>query len=242
MITYKNETAILQVVYDYLMRPYHVLPGQTITYQPTDPGGSAPSGYTGGTYQYPRLDPSSFALKTMAHPEAEVHEGHAFSVHIYEVAFDKASEIGILFTMPNTLNKLHVVPLVYCGAAAVFDICEAPTVDVANYPTTFYTPINAERNNSNSSGILSVRGTPVVNQASLKLKANAAPITADGTIMHAEMLGSGKQGGGSGRRAEDEIMLKQNTTYYFRLKGSANGADNAAASMQITWYEHIDLE
>lgn len=178
----------------------------------------------------------------MSHPEVEVHEGHAFSVHNYEIGFDKASEIGILFTMPNTLSKCHATPLVYCGAAAVFDVCEAPTLDVANYPTTFRTPINAERNGTNTSRILSVRGTPVVNQASLKLKANVTPITADGTVIHAEMIGSGKQGGGSGRRAEDEIILKKNTTYYFRLKGSTNGADNAAASMQITWYEHIDLE
>ena len=147
-----------------------------------------------------------------------------------------------MFTTPNTLSRLHAVLLVYCGAAAVFDVCEAPTVDIANYPTTFYTPINAERNSSITSAILSVRGTPVVNRASLKLKANVAPITADGTVIHAEMIGSGKQGGGSGRRAEDEIILKQNTTYYFRLKGTAGGADNSVASMQVSWYEYEDLE
>jgi len=32
MITYKNETDILQVVYDYRMRPYRVSPGETVTY------------------------------------------------------------------------------------------------------------------------------------------------------------------------------------------------------------------
>jgi len=239
-----NTTSIPQGYYDDY--GYHLVePGDSVTLRyetqtHIDPG--MPRGYTGLTYRYPRLDPSSFALETITHPEAEVHEGHAFSVHNYEITFDKVSEIGILFSVPNTLSRLHVVLSVYCGAAAVFDVCEAPVIDTGNYPTTFYTPINADRNSNITSGISSVRGTPVANQTSLKLKADVTPITGDGTVIHAEMLGSGKQGGGSGRRSEDEIMLKQNTIYYFRLKGSVNGADTAAASMQISWYEHIDLE
>lgn len=239
-----NNTQIPQAYYDD--DGLHVVqPGDSVTLRHethTNVDGGMPRGYTGETYRYLRLDPSGFALKTIGHGDTEVHEGHAFSVHNYEITFDKASEIGILFTAPNTSKRLHCLFSVYCGAASVFDVCEAPTLDTGNYPTTFYAPINADRNSSNTSGVLSMRGMPVVNQASLKLKANTTPITGDGTVIHVEMLGSGKQGGGSGRRSEDEIILKPNTTYYFRLKGSTNGADSAAASMQISWYEHTDLE
>ena len=90
--------------------------------------------------------------------------------------------------------------------------------------------------------IISIRAAPVVNQASLKLPANTAPVTADGTVIHAEMIGGSKQAGGSGGRDSNEYILLRNTNYYFRLSGSAGGADNAVGSIILNWYEHTDKE
>jgi len=200
-------------------------------------------GYTGTSFQLARLDKSSFALKTTSHAESETHEGHSFKVDIYEADFDKVDEIGILFTTPNSASRLHCIPLVYASSAAVFHILEAPVIDIGNYPATFYTPVNRNRNSSIVSAVRSIRATPVANQVSLKLKADAAsPITGDGTVIHAEVIGAGKKGGGGGMRDTDEYLLKQNTNYYFRLAGTVNGADASVASLHVNWFEHTDLE
>lgn len=204
---------------------------------------SKAQGYTGETFQFLRIDKSNFAMKVVSHAEDEAHEGHSFKVDIHEVDFDKIDEIGILFTTPNTASRFHCVPLVYASSAAVFHILEAPVIDVGNYPATFYTPINRERNSSIVSAALSIRATPVANQVSLKIKAVAnSPITGDGTVIHAEVIGAGKKGGGGGMRDTDEYILKQNTNYYFRLAGTANGADASVASLHVNWFEHTDLE
>ena len=199
-------------------------------------------GYTGTSFQFARLDPSTFAPNSIDVAHHEIHVGHGFSVCHYEADFDKISVIGILFTTSNTARYIHMFPIVYAGSASLFEICEAPTLDIGEYPTTFRTPINRNRNLSGTSEVLSIRAVPVVNRVSLKIKANESPVTGDGTVIHAEMIGSSKQGGGSGGRDNNEYILKRNTTYYFRLSGTAGGADNSVGSIILTWYEHTDLE
>jgi len=239
-----NNTNIPQGYYDD--DGYHLVePGDSITLRfetHTIIDGGMPRGYTGLTYRYLRLDKSSFALKTASHAESETHEGHSFKVDIFEADFDIVNEIGVLFTTPNTVNRIHCVPLVYASAAAVFHILETPVIDVGNYPTTFYTPVNRDRNSSIMSAVLSIRAVPVVNRVSLKLKADTTPITGDGTVIHAEVIGAGKKGGGGGMRDTDEYIMKQNTNYYFRLTGTPNGADGSVASLHVNWFEHTDLE
>ena len=194
--------------------------------------------YTGSTFQFARLDPSSFVAVGIDYAHHQIHEGNSFSISHYEADFDKIENFGVLFTTPNTLNRIHMFPIVYAGAASLFEICEAPTLDTGNYPTVFSAPINRDRNSSTVSTLLSVRAAPVVNRVSLKRPGDGIPVTADGTIIHAEMIGSSKQGGGSGGRDNNEYMLKQNTTYYFRLSGSAGGADNTVGSIILSWYEN----
>jgi len=239
--TYTNNTDTIKSFIDVNGEPVTAGLGETIQYE-IDEGGGQPRGYTGDSYQYPRLDPATFSLETITHPHTEIHKGAAFSVHIIEADFDKVSEIGVLFKTPNTKNWGHIIPLIGCGAAAIFDILEAPTIDTGNYPTTFYTPINRNRNSNIGSTVLSVRAVPVVNQVSLKGKADVTPITADGLVLHTEIIGVGKKGEGIGLRDTDEYILKQNTIYYFRLKGTAFGADDTVAAVELTWYDLADKE
>lgn len=199
-------------------------------------------GYTGTSFQPARLDASTFAPISIDLAHNHIHDGETFVIHHYEADFDKIDNFGVLLTTPDTPNRLHMFPIVYAGAASLFEICEAPVIDTGNYPAVFYTPLNRDRNSINTSAILSVRAVPVVNQASLKRPADVAPVTGDGTVIHAEMIGSSKQGGGSGGRDNNEYILKQNTTYYFRLSGTAGGADNSVGSMILNFYEHIALE
>lgn len=187
------------------------------------------------------IDPITAAREIVEHPHHEIHAGSAFSIHIDEADFDKSSEIGILFTTPNTAEWCHLVPIIDCGTIARFQILRGPTLDTENYPTTFYVPRNRNENSEHPSAVLDVRAVPVVNSASLKLKADTTPISADGFVVHTEIVGTGKKGGGVGSRQTDEYVLKQNTTYYFRLLGLGTGSDNSVASMEITWYEHTNV-
>ncbi len=199
-------------------------------------------GYTGATFQFAIIDPASFTAVGIDNAHHRIHDGDSFSVSHYEADFDKIDIFGVLFTTPDTLKRIHMFPIVYAGSASLFEILEAPTLDTGNYPTVFSTSINRDRNSSTLSTVLSVRAAPVVNRVSLKRPADVTPISADGTIIHAEMIGSSKQGGGSGGRDNNEYILKQNTTYYFRLSGSAGGADNSVGSIILSWYENIARE
>ncbi len=199
-------------------------------------------GYTGASFQLAILDPTSFAAIGIDYAHHKIHDGNSFSVSHYEADFDKVDIFGVLFTTPDTLNRIHMFPIVYAGSASLFEILEAPTIDTGNYPTVFSTPINRDRNSSTLSTVSSVRAAPVVDRVSLKRPGDVTPVSADGTIIHAEMIGSSKQGGGSGGRDNNEYILKQNTTYYFRLSGSAGGADNSVGSIILSWYENIARE
>lgn len=190
----------------------------------------------------PKMDGATSTLSTTTYPHHEIHSGSAFAVHHYELDFDKASEIGVLFTTSNTAKWVHVIVLVDVATKALFEILRAPTIDVGNYPAAFYVPRNRNENSANASLVSSVRAVPVVNQVSLKRKADVTPITVDGFVLHCEAFG-GKKGKTqmSGVRDSEEYILLQNTTYYFRLKGDNTGDDNVAASMEITWYEHTSV-
>ena len=189
-----------------------------------------------------RLVSSTLARSGIDYAHHMVHDGEAYCASIYEADFDKAEQIGIIFTTPNTNKHLHVMLNVYASSAALFQICEAPTMDVGEYSVTFKKPMNRNRNSSNTSAIRSWRAVPVVGQFSHKVAADAAPVTTDGTLVHSEVIGSGKQGGGGPTRDTGEFVLKRNTTFYFRLAGTIQGADGSIASMELVWYEHEPIE
>jgi len=46
----------------------------------------------------------------------------------------------------------------------------------------------------------------------------------------------GRERGASGTEDRDERILKQNTTYAFRITGLAN---DGVASVVLSWYEHV---
>ena len=171
-------------------------------------------------------------------PHHEIHEGNSFKVDLVDLTFAKNGEIGILFTTPNTTKHLHIVPLISVTDKSTFDILEAPTIDVGNYPTNFYEPINRNRNSATASIVSSVRAVPVVNQVSLILDGDTTPVTADGTAIHTEVIGGAKNKSvGEGIRDVSEYVLKANTTYYLRIVGDNTGTGALGISMHLSWYE-----
>ena len=198
--------------------------------------------YTGDTYLANAIDNSTNAVNTIDYAHHEVHAGSTFCIHLADNAVGKATEMGCLFTTPAGAKWFHCVYSVSMGAKAVFDILEAPTVDVTPDLTNFYTPRNRNRNSDKVSTASSVRVTPVANQATLILDGDATPISADGTVLHTEVIGGAKKGktASDGHTHEDEYILKADTTYYFRVKGDDTGDNNLQMSMEVIWYEHTN--
>ncbi|MCP4178092.1 MAG: hypothetical protein GY756_10020 [bacterium] len=160
-------------------------------------------------------------------------------MHLVDLTFSKDGEMGILFTTPPGLKWLHLVYQVNVADKSTFDILENPTIDVGEYPTTFYTPLNRNRNSSKVSIVSSVRATPNVNEVSLIVDGDGSPVSANGLVLHTEILG-GKKGktASDGHSHTDEYILKANTTYYFRVIGDNTGSGNLQFSMELIWYEH----
>ena len=189
-----------------------------------------------------RIDASTHTMQTIDYSHHEIHSGRMFKVDHSDTELAAAGEIGVLFTTHDSTRWGHVFCKVSCATAANFEILEVPTLDTGNYPTTFYTIINRNRNKTATTSLMSsVRAAPVANQASLKLAGNTTPISGDGTVVHSEALGGDKFTSAGVDRDNSEYVLKQNTTYYFRLLGDGSGA-GGVASMQVAWYEHIDKD
>ena len=199
-------------------------------------------GYNGTNYHPIRIDTSTRSIQTIEYEHHEIHSGSTFCVHLADNQVAKDTEMGILFTTPAGTKWFHLVYSVDMAARAVFDILEAPTIDVDPDLTNFYTPINRNRNSDNESTASSVRATPVANQVTLILDGDASPISADGTVIHTEILGGAKKGktAADGHSHTDEYILKAGTTYYLRVKGDNTGDANLQMSMEAIWYEHTD--
>ena len=189
-----------------------------------------------------RIDPSTHGLISVPSGHNHIHDGEMFCADHAEEIYDKSTEIGVLFTTPDSVTEVHLVAIADCGTSARFEILRGPTLDVGNYPSVFYTPVNRNGNSARISLVSSVQAVPNANEVSFKLKANTTPITADGEVLHTEIVGTGKRGGGIGNRNTDERVLRRNTTHYVRLKGIGTGVDNAVASLSLIWYEHAALD
>ena len=193
-----------------------------------------------------RIDRSTNSLQTIEYEHHEIHSGSTFCVHLADTQVAKDTEMGVIFTTPAGDKHFHFVYSVDIAARATFDILESPTIDTGNYPTTFYTPRNRNRNLAASkvSTALSVRAAPAANEVSLILDGDASPISADGLVLHTEILGGAKKGksASDGHSHSDEYMLLADTTYYCRVVGDNTGDANLQMSMELIWYEHTDKD
>jgi hypothetical protein len=186
-----------------------------------------------------RIDPSTGSLQIVEYAHHEIHGGSTYAVHLADATFAKDGEVGVIFTTPAGAKWFHLVYSVEVSDKSIFDILEGPTVDVGNYPTTFYAPRNRNRNSANESTALSVRAAPAANEVSLILDGDTTPVSADGLVLHSEVIGGAKNKSGSdGHSHGDEYILKADTTYYFRVVGDNTGSGDLGLSIEIIWYEH----
>lgn len=160
----------------------------------------------------------------------EIHAGRAFFYTVSSLTLTADTEINITFTTPNTAARLHIIFAYSCTQPATFTILEGPTVEADSGTET--APYNHDRNSATTSGILDLETAPVANRLSYN-----ATIDAPGTVLFTDLCGTDKQENvkiALGQR--DELILKQNTTYAFRLLRDSTVATGYGV-IYVTWYE-----
>lgn len=150
----------------------------------------------------------------------EIHEGDNYAIHVHDdLANNEALDI-VIRAMNDNAKRMHVVFEAEVEAECEFEVFEDPTYVQGSGAAV--TAVNRERNSSNTTDAQNIEVNPT--------------ITNPGTLLFATMAGSGKKIGGRARGLE-EIVLKQDASYIFRITNVSGGGD-IWVSPQISWYEH----
>jgi hypothetical protein len=151
------------------------------------------------------------------HTHEEIHEGNQYSFDEVITLASAATQDYFLQT-PDTNKVIHFGYAVEGIFGITLELFEA--TDKAG--TSAQTPINRNRNSTNTAGLIVKKGT--------------SGGTTDGAKIGWKKSGSGTaQGRLAGQAGSGlERVLKQNTKYIFRVTSAANSND---VSVQLDWYE-----
>jgi len=189
-------------------------------------------GSINGTLATLQMDAATAALTNIPYEHHEIHEGDMFDLFVYDTDLDDTDELIVAFTTAAAAEWVHLTVRAACSGASLFEILRAPTITADT--GTDLTPINRNGNSANTSGVLSIKAVPVVNQATRN-----PTITNDGTQIWAETLGGNKnQSVGMTGGSRDERVLDQAVTHAIRITAEA---DNLIASLSCTYYEHTSV-
>ena len=166
------------------------------------------------------IDDASGGKVTIEFEHHEIHEGDSYTIQTFN-DIDDAANFDLGVTTPNTTKWGHFVMETEIEAEMELYLYEGATISSGSAVT----PINRNRNSSNTSGMTVVSGPTV---------------GATGSLLVKQKAGSGKKIGGTTRDA-NEFIFKQNTKYLFRIT-NVSGSDAQFASIRITWYEHTSKE
>lgn len=161
------------------------------------------------------------SLTSVGHPHDDIHEGKKYIYSDIVTGLGASATQLYLFTAPNTVTRIHMLPFVESSLGVQITLFEAPTITLNG---TVQTPINHNRNSLNTA-TLTVYKTPTV--------------TGNGTQLSTREIGSvaasGRSPGTSSEdRNENEFVLKQNTPYLLRIVTLAANTD---VTTILHWYE-----
>jgi len=166
------------------------------------------------------IDETTGAQVGVTEAVSAIHAGDGYIVSRVSAidAFDIAAPFDFLVTTPDTAIRVHMRVHGTSNTPAVISIYEdsgvLATFDVED--GTIWTPIQQDRNSSNTSAVVVVH-TPTVNAATANLL---------------QQRMSGKAGG----HQNLQFILKQNTNYLFRF---ISLVDDNEGSFVLEWDEKI---
>ena len=162
-------------------------------------------------------DKVSYALTMIDVSHHEIHSGDHFYMDGYtSLDIDGVLRVGLV--TPNTTKWVHLTWTIYSNGVLTAEFFEGASLSGG----TPMTPLNNNRNSSNTSGITLTSGVTS---------------SADGTLISKSKWGGTgfkSVSGGSGSRS-DELILKQNTTY---LRKFTSHTDSNIIGFKAMWYEH----
>jgi hypothetical protein len=170
-----------------------------------------------------KVDSSTGALEVIDYSHHEIHGGSHYYIGGH-TDLDNGSTIEWTVTTPDSTKWAHMTFSISGSDVVTVDVYEN-TADIVG--GTAVTPINNNRNSSKTS-ILTV-------------KVNPTSVTA-GDLIDGFKFGSSGGGNaasiGGGESRENELVLKQNTSYLWRV---VSGADGNFISYHAGWYEHTSI-
>ena len=169
-------------------------------------------------------DKVTHAAIGICHPHHEIHEGN----HYYLQGFLELNTAGTYYVKmvtPDTACWSHFVFDITSSGICTTYLDEEATGGMAGGSNV--TPLNNNRNSSNASTLVFTSGVAVA--------------TSYTTRIESDKWGAAgfKQNVGGGGGREDEIMLRQNTTY---LRTFLSGANSNIIQFRASWYEHTNKE
>lgn len=174
----------------------------------------------GGTYGQFTQDALSGAIVSVPFEHHELHDGSFFFLEGFATVGTAANN-DFIVTTPNTTTWAHMRFALEATDQTEFYVYEGNILGTGG---TAVTPVNSNRNSSGTS-VLTIKQNQVVGTLGTKLASQSFGASSN----PAKSIG-----GGLGR--EDEIILKQNTNYLFRITSRADGN---IVSYRGMWYEHI---
>lgn len=170
-------------------------------------------------YHSVKIDDSTHNLIGIDAAHHEIHEGDHYYIEGYMV-LGVAGTLYVKLVTPDNTKWSHFTWQINSSLILTTTLVEAPTGGLTGGANVL--PLNNNRNSLNASGMVITNGVTV---------------PTGGTIISQSSWG-GRSAGGSVSR-EDEIILKQGTTYGRTfLSGSASNI----VSFKASWYEHTNLE
>ena len=167
-------------------------------------------------------DPKTNALKNVNYEHSEIHAGEHYFVSGHEIEASAAT-IKFVVTTPNTTKWLHMTFSIDATEKVTLDVYEGTSGVTGGAAVT---PANNNRNSANTSGATIVK--------------DPASITVEGTLLDSYASGSTGPFGQIGNVSRDkELVLKQNTSYLFKITSGAAGND---ISYNGSWYEHTNSD
>lgn len=171
-----------------------------------------------------RMDPATHVLQIIDNAHHEIHSGDHYYINGFLELADTETHYVKLVT-PDSAVWTHFRFQIKSTGICTTYFDEGATGGMAG--GSGVTPINNNRNSANTSGIVITSGVTIATSYDKRLENDKWG--ADGfkqTI-----------GGGGGR--EDELILKQNTTY---LRTFISGAAANIVQFRASWYEHTDKD
>lgn len=169
-------------------------------------------------------DRTTGAVKVVDYEHNEVHTGsHYFLGGVQDLSINNV--LDFTWLMPNTTKWTHWSWQIETEAETAFYVYE--TAVVTNALANALTPLNSNRNSTNTSGT-----TLKYEVQSNLTAANGDTDVTGATLLLSGICGAGRTGGDAQRG--HEIVLKQNTLYCLRAVATAAGYIN----FNMQWYEH----